>query len=140
MNEFVIDGRGTKALVSLNSRGPAAPALATFTVTVVPSGPSSLLETCCEFQPSVDSPFISTIWSPYRIPALYAGVPSNGDIMYTFPFRWAIVDPIPEYRLRCSFWKVCHSFLSRNDECGSSVCSIPCTDDLTTRSTSTWPA
>ena len=72
------ESRGISSRTRSKESGPLWPSRCMETRTWVPFGPLSMAATAAESRPSADLPSTERMRSPGRIPALNAGVPSNG--------------------------------------------------------------
>src|ERR1035438_6369540 len=77
--------RGTLSRDNAKCSGSGLPTRRAVTVTEVPLGPFSMVETCGTVDFSVLVSFTAMISSPGLNPARYAGEPSNGHITITLP-------------------------------------------------------
>ena len=83
------------ARVSEYLMGSGMPARRTVIVILLPAGPRSAFTASSFFQPSVDLPSTSMIWSPVSTPARSAGVSGSGATTVIQPSRTSIWMPRP---------------------------------------------
>ncbi len=78
-------GTSMIARVMVIGSGSSEPSCKTLSLTSVPGRPMRNSAALSVLMPSADCPSISTIWSPAKIPASYAGVPTMGAITRSRP-------------------------------------------------------
>ena len=78
MNAMSTECCGISSRTRSKVSGASLPSRAITTLTWVPLGPFSMVATALESSPSADLPSMDIITSPGLMPALNAGVPSNG--------------------------------------------------------------